>query len=73
MEFELYQIMGKARFESYAPSNNIGAAQNARAIGLNHPPIVFLSSISPTIKAKKVVKSNSKYFRHWEKYIQNYQ
>ena len=56
MEFELFQIMGKARFESYAPSNNIGAEQNARAIGLNQPPIVFLSSIIPTINAKNVVK-----------------
>ena len=50
---------GKVRFESYAPSNRIGAAQNARANGLNHPPIVFLSSISPTIKAKNVVKSTA--------------
>ena len=50
---------GKARFESYAPSSKIGAAQNARATGLNHPPIVFLSSISPTIKAKNVVKSKA--------------
>ena len=46
---------GKSKFESYAPSNNIGAAQNARANGLNQPPIVFLSSIRPTINAKKVV------------------
>ena len=37
----------------------MGAAQNARATGLNHPPIVFLSSISPTIKAKNVVKSTA--------------
>ena len=46
---------GNAKFESYAPSNNIGAAQKARANGLNQPPIVFLSSIRPTINAKKVV------------------
>ena len=71
MEFELFQIMGKARFESYAPSNNIGAEQNARATGLNQPPIVFLSSIIPTINAKNVVRINSKNFRDWKKYIQN--
>ena len=47
---------GKLKFESYAPSNSIGAAQNASARGLNQPPIVFLSSTSPTINAKKVVK-----------------
>ena len=39
---------GKLRFESYAPSKSIGAAQNASARGLNQPPIVFLSSIIPT-------------------------
>jgi len=39
---------GKFRFESYAPSKSIGAAQNASARGLNQPPIVFLSSIIPT-------------------------
>ena len=47
---------GKSKFESYAPSKSIGAAQNASARGLNQPPIVFLSSIRPTINAKKVVR-----------------
>ena len=47
---------GKSKFESYAPSKSIGAAQKARAKGLNQPPIVFLSSIMPTINAKNVVR-----------------
>ena len=42
---------GKARVESYAPNRIIGRAQNAKASGLNHPPIVFLSSIIPTKNA----------------------
>ena len=41
---------------NHAPSKSIGAAQNARAKGLNQPPIVFLSSIRPTMNAKNVVK-----------------
>ena len=43
---------GKSRLESYAPNKIIGTAQNARASGLNQPPIVFLSSIIPTRNAK---------------------
>ena len=46
---------GKSRLESYAPSKIIGTAQNARARGLNQPPIVFLSSIIPTKNARPVV------------------
>ena len=46
---------GKSKLESYAPSKIIGTAQNARASGLNQPPIVFLSSIIPTKNARPVV------------------
>ena len=38
---------GNAKFESYAPSNNIGAAQNARANGLN--PVSYTHLTLPTI------------------------
>ena len=46
---------GKARVESYAPNRIIGRAQNARASGLNHPPIVFRSSMIPTKNASSDV------------------
>jgi len=46
---------GKASVESYAPNRIIGSAQNAKASGLNHPPIVFLSSIIPTKNASSDV------------------
>ena len=36
-------------------SKIIGIAAPPSAIGLNQPPITFLSSINPTIKASEVV------------------
>jgi len=46
---------GNARSESYAPRKIIGNAASASPIGLNHPPIAFLSSIYPITNARKVV------------------
>ena len=51
---------GNARLVSYAPNSKIGAAQNASAAGLNHPPITLLSSIIPTKNAKMDVTTTAK-------------